>query len=117
MPLRVLATSGTRADCAEADELIHGIDAEHLIADKGYDSNAIVEQAQSQGMRVQIPSRVHRKTPRALDTALYQHRHLVENAFEQLKRWRGLATRYAKRLSSFLAQAQIACLCLWLKIS
>lgn len=68
-------------------------------------------------MEARIPARVHRNTPRALDTALYRHRHLVENAFEQLKRWRGLATRHAKRLSSFLAQAQIACLCLWLDIS
>lgn len=117
MPVRVLATQGTRADCAKADDLIAGFAADHLIADKGYDSDAIVRQAHAQGMKVQIPSRIHRKTPRALDRALYRHRHLVENAFEQLKRWRGLATRYAKRLSSFLAQAQIVCLCLWLKIS
>jgi transposase len=116
MPLRILATQGARADCAEADALIRGFAAEHLIADKGYDSNAIVDQAEAQTMQPQIPSRVHRKTSRSIDDALYRHRHLVENAFEQLKRYRGLATRYAKRLSSFLAQAQIACLRLWLKI-
>lgn len=96
---------------------MNGFEAEHLIADNDYRSNAIVERAQAQGMRIQIPSRVHRRTPGPLDTAPYRHRHLVENAFEQLKPWRGLATRYAKRLSSFLAQAQIACLCLWLKFS
>ena len=96
--------------------MIDGFAADHLIADKGYDSNAIVHQAHTQAMKAQIPSRRHRKTQRSIDTALYRHRHLVENAFEQLKRWRGLATRYAKRLSSFLAYAQIACLCLWLKI-
>ncbi|MGB7757604.1 MAG: IS5 family transposase [Salinisphaera sp.] len=117
MPLRILATKGTEADCAQADELIDGFEVEHLIADKGYDSNAIVQQAQAQAMQAQIPSRAPRKTPRPIDDALYRHRHLVENAFETLKPWRGIATRYAKRLSSFLAQAQIACLCLWLKIS
>lgn len=90
--------------------------AEHLIAVKGCDSNAIVQQVQAQTMQAQIPSRIHRKTPRSIDNALYRHRHLVENTFEQLKRYRGLATRYAKRLASFVAQAQIACLCLWLKI-
>jgi transposase len=88
-----------------------------LIADKGYDSNAIVDQAQAQAMQAQIPSRRHRKTPRSIDKTLYQHRHLVENAFELLKQWRGIATRYTKRLASFLAAAQIVCLCLWLKIS
>lgn len=103
MPVRILATAGTRADCAKADELIGGFRADHLIADKGYDSNAIVDQAHTQSMHAHIPSRKHRKTQRSIDNALYRHRHLVENAFEQLKRWRGLATRYAKRLSSFLA--------------
>jgi transposase len=117
MPLRVIATKGTRADCAEAQPLIAGIDAENLIADRGYDSNAIVEKAQSQGMQVQIPPRRHRKEPRVYDQHLYRHRHLVENAFLHIKRWRGVATRYAKRLDSFLAAVQIRCLALWLHIS
>lgn len=41
-------------------------------------------------------------------------RHLVENAFCKLKGWRGIATRYAKKTSSFLAIVQIRCLILWL---
>ena len=32
-------------------------------------------------------------------------------------KWRGIATRYAKNLPSFLAAVQIRCLALWLKIS
>ena len=49
--------------------------------------------------------------------ALYKLRHLVENAFLSIKRWRGLATRYAKNASSFLAAIQIRCLMMWLNIS
>ena len=37
MPVRILATEATRADCAEAANLISGLQADHLIADKGYD--------------------------------------------------------------------------------
>ena len=85
--------------------------AEHLIADKGFDSDAIVALAEQQGMRAVIPPRKHRKVLRDYD------RHLVENAFLHIKQWRGIATRYAKRLSSFLAAAQIRCLVLWLRIS
>ena len=48
---------------------------------------------------------------------LYKQRHLVENAFLHIKQWRGIATRYAKRLSSFLAAVQIRCLVMWLRIS
>ena len=90
--------------------------AEHLIADKGYDSDAIVEQARIQGMKVVIPPRRNRKQPRACDKALYRHRHLVENAFLHLKRWRGICTRYAKNLSSFVAAIQIRCIALWANI-
>ena len=117
MPVRILATEATRADCSHAGELIEGLAAENLIADKGYDSDVIVEQARHQGMRTVIPPRKNRKEQREYDKHLYRQRHLVENAFLHLKQWRGIATRYAKRLSSFLAAAQIRCLVLWLRIS
>ena len=117
MPLRVIITEGTCADCTQAGTLIEGIDARHLLADKGYDSDAIVEQARRQGMEAVIPPRKNRRAPRDYDKHLYKCRHLVENAFLHLKRWRGIATRYVKNAASFLAAVQIRCLVLWLKIS
>jgi transposase len=68
-------------------------------------------------MQVQIPPRRNRKAPRTYDRHLYRLRHLVENAFLHIKQWRGIATRYAKNLASFLAIVQIRCLALWLRIS
>lgn len=91
--------------------------AENLLADKGYDSDAIVEQAIKQGMKAQIPPRKNRKEQRDYDKELYKLRHLVENAFLHLKRWRGIATRYAKTTASFLAAVHIRCIALWLAIS
>lgn len=90
---------------------------DHLLADKGYDSDAIVAQAEERGAQAVIPPRKNRKQPREYDKALYKLRHLVENAFLHLKRWRGIATRYAKNLSSFVAAVHIRCLALWLAIS
>lgn len=89
----------------------------HLLADKGYDSDAIVAKAEEQGAQAVIPPRKNRKQLRAYDKALYKLRHLVENAFLHLKRWRGIATRYAKNLSSFVSAVHIRCLALWLAIS
>ena len=63
-----------------------------------------------------IPSRSNRKTKLMFDRHLYKIRHLVENAFLHLKRWRGIATRYAKNTSSFLAAIQIKCIQLWGKL-
>ena len=45
MPLRVIITDGPTADCTQAPALVDGMSAEHLIADKGYDTDAIVAQA------------------------------------------------------------------------
>lgn len=117
MPLRVIITAGTTHDSKKADELIKGYEAEYLIADKGYDSDAIIEQAIKQKMKPQIPSKKNRKEQRVYDKHLYKLRHLVENAFLHLKRWRGIATRYAKNTSSYLASVQIRCIMLWAAIS
>ena len=70
MPVRLRLTAGPTADCTQASALIEGLSAEHLLADRGYDSDAIVQQATSQGMQVVIPPRKNRKTPRAYDAAL-----------------------------------------------
>ena len=116
MPVKVLITAGNVADCTEACDLIEGIQAENLIADRGYDTNDIVEAAGKAGMQAIIPPKKNRKTKREYDRHVYKIRHLVENAFLYLKQWRGVATRYAKKSSSFLAIVQIRCLALWLKI-
>lgn len=67
-------------------------------------------------MKAVIPPRRNRKVVREYDKALYKVRHLVENAFLHLKRWRGIATRYAKNTASFLAAVQIRCIALWATI-
>ncbi len=109
----MVVTAGTTADCSQASTLIAGIDAQYLLADKGYDSNAIIAQAREQGMEPVIPPRKNRKEPRDYDKHLYRLRHLVENAFLHLKRWRGIATRYAKNTASFLAAVHIRCIAIW----
>lgn len=61
MPVRVAATAGSVADSTEACGLIEGLTAEHVIADKGYDSDKIIRQAKIQGMQTrslgQTPTR------------------------------------------------------------
>ena len=115
--MRVVITSGTTADCTQTDRLIEGVEADYLLADRGYDSDAIVEKAKSQNIQPVIPPKRNRKIQRHYDKHIYSLRHLVENAFLHLKRWRGIATRYAKNSASFLAAVQIRCLALWLNIS
>ena len=116
MPLRAIITEGTTADCQEALPLIEGMNGEYLLADRGYDADYIIAKAAAQGIEVVIPPKKNRKMQRGYDKYLYAIRHLVENAFLHLKRWRGIATRYAKNATSFLAAVQIRCIMLWAQI-
>ena len=117
MPVRFAITEGKAADCKQAGKLIEGIDAEHLLADKAYDTDAIIKMAETAKMHVVIPPKKNRNIQRMYDEELYKVRHLVENAFLHLKRWRGIATRYAKNSASFIAAPQIRCIALWGNIS
>ena len=116
-PVRIFVTAGTVADCSYGESLIEGIEAVNLLADRGYDTNAIVAFALEAGMTVVIPPKKNRVEQRAYDEELYKKRHLVENAILYLKQWRGIATRYAKHTLSFVAAVQIRSLVLWLGIS
>ncbi|NDB03732.1 MAG: hypothetical protein EBY38_08750 [Flavobacteriaceae bacterium] len=55
MPIRAIITDGTTADCSQASDLIHGFSAQALLADRGYDSNSIVQQALDQLIQPVIP--------------------------------------------------------------
>jgi transposase len=86
---------------------MNGIPAVYLLVEKGYESNAILDKAMSQGMIVVILLKRYRKMQRDYDQYLYRMRHLVEKAFLHLTRWCGIATRYAKTTAFFLAAVQI----------
>ena len=116
MPVRILVTEGTRADCKEAVHLIEGISAEVLLADRGYDTNDTLAYAASTGMEAVIPPKKNRKVQREYDKYLYKLRHLVENCFLLLKRWRGVATRYAKTSDAFIAAVHVRCIAIWAAI-
>ena len=57
LPVRIALTEGTRADPQEAVGLINGLCADALLADKAYDTNAIIDAATRQGMQIVILSK------------------------------------------------------------
>ena len=116
MSVRLAVTAGPVADITKAPELVEGIKADAAMADRAYDSQAFVDRLEASGIEVVIPPRKNRKVQRVYDKYLYKLRHMVENTIQQLKEWRGVATRYAKRASSFLSIVQIRCVFQWLRI-
>ena len=80
-PIRLIVTSGTVADCSKAIELLEGIDASCVFADKAYDTQEILNYAKEHNMQVVIPPKKNRIEQREYDKHLYKYRHLVENFF------------------------------------
>ena len=105
-PVRLIITGGQVSDYQKAEDLISGFQADNVIADKGYDSNAFVQTITATGAEAVIPPRSNRKELRGYDKELYKERNLVERLFQKLKHYRRVATRYerlAKNYSSLLA--------------
>ena len=74
----------------------------YVLADRAYDTNAVVEQVEQLGAQVVIPSKKNRTYCRLIDRARYRQRNRVERFFGRLKDFRRLATRYEKTAASYL---------------
>jgi transposase len=107
-PVRFILTGGEESDFTQAIPLIEDISAEAVLADKGYDSNEIVDAVTASGAKVVIPPKKNRTTQRECDFALYAERHRIECFFSKLKHYRGIATRYCKRARNFSALIYLA---------
>lgn len=94
--------------------MVAGIQTERITADKGYDSDALVETIEQQGIQANIPPRTHRRHQRSVDWHHYKARHLVECFFNRLKQFRRIATRYDKLACRFNAFLHLACAYIWL---
>ena len=85
-----------------------------VIADKGYDSDAVLELIGSQGALAVIPPTRSRKVRRRYHRPLYRERNHVERFFNRLKQMRGIATRYDRRPDNFLAAIKLAAARIWI---
>jgi transposase len=107
-PADFILTAGQEADVTQAEPLIRRNPADAYIADKAYDSDAVVEAAKGQGAEAVIPSKKNRKVPRAYDKHLYKERKKIEWFICLIKQYRRVATRYEKTARNFLGFVLVA---------
>ena len=100
-PAALLLGPGQEADIARAQEAVGEISCRQLIGDKGYDCDAFRGWLREHSIEPCIPPRSNRVRPQPYEKAAYRKRHLVENFFEKLKRFRRIATRYDKLALTF----------------
>ena len=118
-PIDFILTGGHVNDCTQAQALLRLYDGPRplaVLADKGYDSDAIIEDVMQQVRATAvIPSKANRSTPRPFSKRIYRCRHAIENTFAHLKQFRRVATRYDKRADSYQAFVTLACIARWIK--
>lgn len=99
---------------------------EVLRGDKAYSSRGIRAALRARGITAVIPEPNdqlgHRKNrgsrggrPVNFDAQDYKNRNVVERAFNTLKNWRGLATRYDKYAITYRGGMVLASIVLWLQ--
>lgn len=86
-----------------------------LLADKGYDSDAIRDDLDTRGIVPVIPYRRNRLVKPPIDGFIYALRNQIERCLNNLKHSRRFATRYDKTSSSFPGSALLASRCIWIR--
>ena len=74
-----------------------------LLADKGYDTDAIRAFLKERGIKPVIPGKSNRKKKIRHDKKAYKNRNVVERCFCRLKDFRRIATRYDKLAQNFFS--------------
>ena len=97
-----------------------------VLGDKAYSSRAIRAELRRRGITAVIPEprdqQAHRRRrgprggrPISHDLIRYRGRNVVERFFNQLKQWRGLATRYDKHAVIYRGGVVLAAILTWLR--
>ena len=115
LPIELKLTAGQAHDGKSAEDMLDGVGkGTVLLADRGYDSDAIREKLDEQGARANIRPLEHRVVRPRFSPKAYRQRNLVERFFNKLKHFRAIATRFDKLASTFMAGVLLVCVILWL---
>ena len=112
--IAILLTVGEAHDCPVAERLIRRVEpAKHLLGDKAYDSTELREELHENGTTSVIPNRSNRKQPFSFSKRLYKMRWRIEAAFNRLKDFRRIFTRYDRLARNYLASVCLAAALVW----
>jgi len=99
---------GHRFDTVGVEPLLKGVAFGGLIADKAFDSDAIIADLNARGAKVVISQHPRRAKSVPLDRDIYKWRHLIENFFCKLKEFKRIAMRADKTDKSYAAMIYLA---------
>jgi len=106
--VRFVLLPGQRFDTVGVPPLIEGLAFDALIADKAFDSNAIVADLDARGAKAVVSQHPRRAKPLAIDDEMYKWRYLIENFLSRLKEFKRVAMRGDKTDQSFASMIHLA---------
>jgi putative transposase len=84
-----------------------------MLGDAAHDSGELREQLDERGTKPVIPNRSNRKKAFTFNKRIYKLRWRIETAFNRLKDFRRIATRYDRSARSYLAPVRVAAALVW----
>ena len=118
LPIHIKLTEGQAHDGTSADDMLGLLgDGCMLLADRGYDSNALREKIIGQGGYANIRPRSNRLDPPAFSPFAYKLRNRVERFFNKLKHYRAIATRFDRHDANFMASIKLAAIRIWMRFN
>jgi len=116
LPILLKLTAGQAHDGRSADDMLDGVgEGQVLLADRGYDSDALRRRLERQGAWGNIKPMPGRVNVPSFSPYLYRFRNLVECFFNKIKHFRAVATRYEKHDANYLALVKLAAIRIWLR--
>ena len=113
--MRFILTAGQRHDSPQAAALIEGFEPQALIADKGYDADALIELLAAKNIEAVIPPKKNRLEQRDYDQHLYRERHLIECFINKIKHYRRVFSRFEKLSKNYLGFLSFVSALIWLR--
>jgi transposase len=108
-PITLKLSEGQAHDGRSAADLLDTVQAgQILLADRGYDSDALRSKMAERGAWANIKPMPNRVNVPSFSSWLYRYRNLVERFFGKLKHFRAVATRFEKHDLNYLGLVKLA---------
>jgi transposase len=115
-PIALKLTEGQAHDGRSAADLLDSVRAgQTLLADRGYDSDALRTALAERGAWANVKPMPNRVNVPAFSPWLYRYRNLGERFFSKLKHFRAVATRFEKHDANYLALVKLAATRIWMR--
>ena len=115
-PVALKLSEGQAHDGRSAVDMLDSVGpGQTLLADRGYDSDALRQILAERGAWANVKPMPGRVNIPVFSPYLYRLRNLVERFFNKLKHFRAIATRFEKHDANYLALVKLAAARIWMR--